>query len=256
MGILLYDKNADYSAVSVGHAGLYTSVTDDLLSLFELRRSASKAGNNSAPANPVRASIAGAPTFYDTSMGLTATGQIVFPSQPTNGGETTAAIILKIKNGGSSPDQPFGSSTTTPATNGICYFAHYNRELTFQSTLFDAQELPATYQASVSAALTIGTGEYDGTFQLFVATLKSEDAVKLHWPKRGLVGSVAIASGRYAYFNQAPALAGRRWAARAGGSANFEGSMFAHWDRVLSDDEIATFYAEMKEQFGLIGLEI
>ena len=256
MGVLLFDKNADFSANSLGHAGLYTSVTNNLLGLFELRRSAAKARKNSAPANDLEALIGGTPVFNAMSMDLTAQGQITFPTGPVNGGENTVAMIVKVKNGGIINDQPVGSSVGSPIINGSCYLVNYGRRFQFDATLFDAQELPATYVANASAGLNAPVdGSLDGTFQLIVGTLKSQDALKLYWPATNQVATTAIVSGQFAYFNQE--VSNRNWRGLGGSGTAVQGvSMFAHWDRALTADEVATFYGEMKKQFGLVGLLI
>ena len=123
----------------------------------------------------------------------------------------------------------------------------------FDTTLFDAQTGTPSYVANASAFLDATAGD-DGTFQLIVATLKSEDALKFYWPARNSVATTAIAAGRFAYFNQT--VANRNWRGNASNTTQQGVSMFAHWDRALSQSEINTFYGEMKEQFGLIGLTI
>ena len=256
MGVLLFDKNADFSANSLGHAGLYTSVTNNLLGLFELRRSAAKARKNSAPANDLEVSIGGAPVFNATSMDLTAVGQITFPTGPANGGENTVAMIVKVKNGGGSGDSPIGSIAAVSAVSaGACYFIHWNRRLQFDTTLFNAQTGTPTYVTNASAYLDApGDGSLDGTFQLVVATLKSEDALKFYWPARNQVATTPIVAGRFAYFRQD--VANRNWRGLGSNAIQQGVSMFAQWDRALTASEVATFYGEMKKQFGLFGLLI
>ena len=255
MGILLFDKNADFSANSLGHAGLYTSVTSNLLGLFELRRSAAKARKNSAPANDSEASIGAGPVFNATSVDLSAVGQITFPSGPANGGENTVAIIMKVKNGGGASDMPIGSFPSGATDNGAAYLSHFNRRFQFETTLFNSQSAPTTYVANANAWLDApADGSLDGTFQLIVVTLKSADALKLYWPARNQVKTTTIAADRFAYFNQGVANANFR--GLSNGSVQQGVSMFAYWDRALTASEVATFYGEMKKQFGRIGLAI
>lgn len=255
MGVLLFDKNADFSANSLGHAGLYTSVTTNLLGLFELRRSAAKARQNSAPAYDTTVSLTAGVAYNATSVDFDAVGEAAFPTGPANGGENTVAMIVKVKNSGGSGDSPIGSIPASVTANGACYFIHWNRRLQFDTTLFNAQTGTPTYVANASAYLDApGDGSLDGTFQLVVATLKSEDALKFYWPARNSVATTAIAAGRFAYFNQS--VANRIWRGNGSNTTQQGVSMFAHWDRVLTAGEVATFYSEMKEQFGLIGLTI
>lgn len=255
MGILLQDKSADFSAISLGHAGLYTSITEGLEGLFELRRSQSKARNNSAPSNDLPATVGGGSVLSPISMALSAQNQINFPSGPTNSGALTIALIIKIKNGGAATDYPIGSVVSSPTSNGSAYFTHYNRQVRFDCTLFNAQNEPAVFVANASALFNApSSGALDGTYQLFVATVKSQDSLNLYWPAIGQISSASIPAGRFAYFNQSAA--GRAWRGLAGGTAAQELSMVAYWNRAISPAEVKTFYGEMKRQFSQIGLVI
>lgn len=255
MGILLFDKNADYSTGGVGHAGLYTSVGSGLQSLFETRRSAVKTKQNSAPGNSLEAQIVGTPTFNSTSVDVTAAGQIVFPSGPVNTGENSFAVILKIKSGGVSSDYPLGSVTTTATSSGSCYFTHYNRRVQFETTVFNSQNTPTTYTSNKIAFIDFPSdGSLDGTFEMFVVTLKSENALRLIRPKTNSLVTTALTAGQFAYFNQS--VANRNLRALGGGTAQQGISMVAHWNRVITDTEVTTFYNEIREQYSLLGLSI
>lgn len=255
MGILLLDKNADFSANSLGHVGLYTSVTTDLTGLFELRQSAGKARQNSAPDNDNELVVSGTPTFNATSIDLTDVGQLTFPMGPANGGENSFAAIIKIRNGGSSSDATLGTVPPAPTTNGACYFRHWNRRMQFETTIHNAQTgTPTFVEVSTAYHDAPSDGSLDGTFQLFVATLESETALKIYWPARNALKTTSLSAGKFAYFNSAAT----NWKCRgkAGTTDQQSVAMFAHWERVLTADEVATFYGEMKKQFGLIGLVI
>lgn len=252
MGILLLDKNANFSGAPVGNAGLYTSVTSGLLSLFETRRNASKARQNSAPASNLEAGIAGG-TFNATSMDFTAVGQVTFPTAPVNAGENTVAIILKIKNGGTGSDSPVGSFSGSATTTGAAYFVNYNRRVSFESTAFNSQTSPSTFVANKSAYLDMpADGSLDGTFQMFVATLKSEVGLTLYRPSTGASSTAAMTAGQFAYFSPSAV----NFRANGNGTGQQGVAMFAHWNRVLTPSEISTFYAEMRDQYAMLGLTI
>ncbi len=254
MGILLFDKNADFSTNSLGHAGLYTSVTSNLRGLFELRRSLSKSRQNSAPDNDLAASIAAGVTFTPTSMNLSAVGQVTFSDGPANTGANTIAMIVKIKTGGTTGDRVLGSLTPNPTADGAFYFVHYNLRTQIYTTFFDSQADGGAYSGQSQAFFDSGASD-EGTFQMFVGTVESEDSIKLYHPASGAIVSAALSAGQFAYYRQS--VADRNFGGLlAGASAAQAVSVFANWDRALTSGEVATFYSEMKDQLGRIGLQI
>jgi len=253
MGILLYDKNADFSANALGHAGLYTSVTDNLLGLFELRRSASKASQNNAPGNDEAAFIVSGLTFSATGTQFSAPSQIIFPTRPSNGGENTIAAILTIKGGGSGGDTVIASAPATSGADGFLQLSTYTAGVVIYTR--DSASQSSMSGSTLKSAAASGLVSHVGENLLVVGTVKSEGAIKLYIPKLSIVVTTSLA-GRFIYFNT---LAGDNKFMAPGSAALSQpqnASMFAHWDRELSAVEVDTFYLEMKKQFSLLGLAI
>jgi len=252
-GILLVDKNADYSAIAVGHAGLYTTVTSGLLSLFETRGSVGKTEQNSAPANAAPAVISGAPVFSTDGVTLTTAGQISFPSRPSNGGENTFAAILELKGGGQVGDAIVGSVPGTPNDNGSIFLSTNSSGISVYARTYDSQSA-ATGLATISSVQSL-PGEFGKRF-LVVVTAKSEDSLTLYVPRAGATKATALAAGRFLFFNGASGSSGlfRAPATTVTQSQNL--SMFAHWNRALSAGEVSTFYGEMRQQYERLDIAV
>lgn len=253
MGLLLLDKNADFSAVSLGHAGLYTSVLSGLLALHETRSSSSKAAQNSAPDGTTTALVTGSPTFSATNVAVTTANQINFGVQPGSS-NNTFALVLKIKSTGATSDCIAGAIVpATAIAAGGCYFLHGARRVTFSSTLSTTPGAPLAYAGNTDALINLpADGSTDGTYEMFVAVLENQVSLRLHRPKTNTVYTAPITAGRYfAFTSSAPAFTTLPTTLVA---QNL--SLFAQWSRVLTPTEIATFYAEMKSQLGLLGLSI
>lgn len=254
MGLRLVDKSADYSAISVGHAGMFTSVTANLRGLFELRRNAAKARQNSAPANDLEAQI-GAPTFAATNIVASAVDQVVFPHEPSNGGENSFAMVLQVKNGGAiATDIPFGRFNGNATLDGAVYFTHANRAVRFESTLFASQSGGAYTENGVAQITMASDGSLDGTWQLVVGTVKSASSVRLYWPSRQQVVSTALTASQFSFFRQG-VTRGRLASLPLAGAAQGV-AVAAYWDRELSSAEVNTFYSEIKRQTALYGLAV
>lgn len=257
MGIIIYDKNADFSATKVGDAGLYTSLTTNLDALFETRLNASKTANNSAPSNSAKALVPGPLTYAATGVSFNTPSAVVFPVGPNNAGANSFAMIIKIKNGGATTDYVLGSYSANPVTHGSIYITNWNRRVQLQTTLFDSQTSPATYTTNGTVYVDApADGSLDGTHQLVVATVHSQDAVKLYWPKYGLVSSQTLTSSQFAYYNLAGAASNFKMAVTGTGLATQEVTMFAHWNSILSAGDVNTFYGEMVPQFERVGIII
>lgn len=248
MGILLIDKNADYSSSAIGYLGISISVTDGLESLFELRTNSQRASRNLADDNT--ASVAGSPTFGALATDFNAIGQMVFPTKPSNLGENTIAFLLKIKNGGTSSDGVVGSLPASPNSNGSIYITQYNRRVQLTTSSYPTESGGSS--TNVSAYLDMpASGELDGSYQLFFATVKSGVGVTLQRPLGNSVASAATSN--YFYYNPNSS---NNYKVLPLGSGTQSLGLFASWNRVLTSQEITTFYNEAKAYYEKNGLAI
>lgn len=252
-GILLVDKNADYSAIAVGQAGLYTEITAGLRGLFDLRVSAAKASYNAAPNNNQSAIVAGA-VFDAQGATVDALGDIVFPTGPINGTNgMTIAAILQIGASGSATNSVVGSTPVADTTNGSAMIAHSNNG-TLVANVYRSTS-PTSMVGVVNETLSMSLTAVAGTYQLIFLTLQSEVGMTLYRPATGQTSTKAVSAGEYFYFNQN--IGDRSWRSLGWtGLTPRRISMFADWSRVLSNSEMGAFYNEMKRQYGRQGLVI
>lgn len=248
MGILIVDQAADFSAAPVGHAGLYTSLSTGLLALHEIRRSNSKAINNAATVQ-ANGSVIGAPTWSAASGAITQANSVLFGTRPQSGGMTFASIF-KIKNGGGNLPI-FGSSPGTSVTQGLVEMQHYNRRITFHAYSYAAPGTPPLASQTDITAFKDLTVTEDGTYELFFGVL--EDAVSLRLRRAKDASTVTTTTARYFSFDNPKPF---RTMIETGTAETQDISMFGAWSRVLTPAEMITFYAEMQQQFALLGLTI
>lgn len=249
MGRLLIDPSADFSANPVGHAGLNTSVTNGLIALHELRYSRSKACHNSAPGELGGTEI-GSPTYSDTSINVTKDNSILFGCHPKNGGYTFA-FVVKLKNGGTVSDGVVGAFDGSGATTGTAYAYHYNRRTQLGLSCYPAGTVPPLSGVATLAPFLDSVSGDDGKFRLFIATAEDNVAATLYYPGGG-TSNAASAVGKEFLFNGPAEF---RTCPLAGTTAQ-DVALFAHWNRVITSDERAAFYSEMKEQFARFGVTL
>ena len=250
MGILLRDKNADFSSNLVGHAGLYTSVTGNLKALHELRRSAAKVVKNSAPGMP-DGSTFGSPTYAATNITTTNANGVAFNTKPANGGLTVATLV-KMKNGGATSDTVVGiTALGSGATAGSLWFHLYNRRIQFNAYSYAAGSVPPLTGYDTKAAYQDFTAASDGLYEMFFGVLENGVSLRLYHPKTGTL-TTASATGRDFCFDNPPSVQTHPWS----GTTAQDQALFAHWSSVLTPTQMNTFYAEMKAQYALLGLTI
>lgn len=250
MGILLYDKNADYSATSVGNAGLYTSVTGNLKALHELRRNASKTINNSAP-GMLSGSVFGTPTYAATNITTTNANGVIFNSKPANGG-LTVAIVVKMKTGGAITDSVVGiNNLGAAATVGSLWFYLFNRRIAFNAYSYPAGSVSPLSGYNTISAYQDFTAPSDGLYEMFFGVLENGISLRFYHPKTSTLTTTS-ATGRDFCFD-APANIQTNPLA---GTTAHDQSMFAHWSAVLTPTQMNTFYAEIRDQYALLGLTI
>ena len=228
MGLTLIDKNADFSAISVGSLFAKTSVVSGLLALFETRRDAALAVANRGSGTD--GTIFGAPTFAVANMTADETRGVNFGIAPT--GNHTVAAVFKIRPGAITESYPVGAFGGT----GYEFFNMGNSTVYFLSSVGPNAALPKPATA---------------TFEMYVATAENNVAAKLRHPRTASLATVATAN---AFTYEAPA----NYSASLIGasSADDDFALFAYWDRVLSLAEITTFYTEIKAHLAKLGVVI
>lgn len=250
MGILLRDKNADFSSNSVGHAGLYTSVTGNLKALHELRRSAAKTVKNSAPGMP-DGSTFGSPTYAANSINTTNANGVIMGSKPANGGLTVATLV-KIKTGGGINDTIVGIDALGGSVSvGSLYFTLYNRRLTFSAYSYPAGAVPPLTGYDSKSSYQDFSAASDGLYEMFFGVLENGVSLRLYHPKTGTLTTTS-AVGRDFCFDNPKNIQTHPFS----GTTAQDQALFAHWSSVLTPTQMNTFYAEMKAQYALLGLTI
>lgn len=245
MGIQLRDSTADFSAISIGDAGLYTSITTGLLALFEPRRRASKAIKNSAPGGSAGGAV-GAPTFSAGSASVSVGNGINFNVAPA--GDHTTIIVMKMKTGGTTADMVAGAWGSAPATQGGAYFNLYNYRIAFNATTFAAGSTPPlSGYTQLLAYLDLAAV---ANFEMVAGIAESGVSARIYQPKTGALFSAAATGRAFIYDNP-----GFYKTVPLGASAQ-DVALFAHWNRVLTPTEINTFYAEIQAQLAPSGIVI
>lgn len=244
MGTRFTESGADYSTISLGHAGLYTSVSTGLVALFETRRSASKAINNSAPGS-APGTILGAPTFSAGSAAVAPANKVSFATKPA--GSHTIIAILKVKNGGTTADGVVGSYLN-PTTAGAAYFTASNWRVSVEAVVFPAGAVPPlSGAAGLIASIDMPAV---ANFEMVAAVMESGVSLRLHRPKTGTLVSATAVGKDFAFNNPGD------YGTVPLGAAAQDVALFAQWNRVLTPAEIATFYAEIQPQYARLGLAI
>ena len=250
MGTKFVEIGADYSAISLGHAGLYTSVSSGLKILHEIRRSASKAVNNSAPGGP-KGTILGSPVFSAASTLVSGGNGIKFGVGPANG-SSTFVVTVKVKNTGNTTLNVIsGVVSDNPVIYGAAYFSVSDLQVRFDAISFPLGSTPPYSGYSTRSAFTVFPSDSpDGSEELLFAVMESNVSLRMYHPKTSKV-ITTDAVGRDFLFNT-PAL----FQTSNPGGAAVETALFGYWNRVLTPAEMNTFYAEIKTQYAQIGLVV
>lgn len=249
MGLLLVDQSADFSAVAVGHAGLYTSLTTGLQALHETRRNNAKTISNSAPGKE-DAAVQGVIPYTAVSAQVTSPNSVLFSNKPASGG-LTIAIIVKNKNGGVIQDNIVGMIPGASATQGAVYFLMWNRRIQFAAYDYPRPTvLPLAGQASGSVAIDTIAGD-DGNFELYFGILEDNVGLRLYRPKTDVTVSTAKVGRNFDFDGPVNFRTSPNAVTPLPGPQDL--AMFAHWSVVLTPTQMKTFYAEMKAQYAALG---
>ena len=251
MGILLIDKNADFSANKVAVLRIATTITANLKALYELRSDAKTALYNIAT-NKASGTQLAQPAYSNTATTFTGK-QISLPNILSNNGENTIAFIIKVKPDGAATDLAFGRFTAAPTVDGADYVLSGARTVTASFGGFTSSTGGAFIE-TIRPTLAFDSS-YDNTYQLVIATFKSQVGGSIYHPKTGQTNTVKIGANEYFYIKQDAADGGINFTGRSTDPQQSV-AMYAQWDRVLTQSEIAQFYNEMKTQYARIGLTI
>jgi hypothetical protein len=250
MGILLIDKNADFSATSVGFAGICTSITSGLTDLFALRENNTKSTFNAAAGYDDALSTAGIPTYSANSAICSTTAQLSSQNAPTPGAtDNTLIVVLKRKAGGSLVSDMAVGANVELSTNGGIYILNANYQVKFECGNYAAGSVPplSGIGATMAAITTLASV---AEFDLFAGISDADVGVKLYHPKTGTLVSMANTAGRQIIFDSPGNF-------KIGASAvAMELALFARWNRVLSTAEVDVFYADVLPQLAAVGISI
>jgi len=246
MGLRLIASGADYSANNVGYAGLYTSVTNGLKGLYEMRENKFRARHNAAQNGSI-ATITGNPAFDSQKMQITLANALDTGIKPQNGGYSFA-VVMNLRTGTTSGDEVIQSWTSGTTTEGLFRLAHHNRAFSMTVYSYPSQTLPLSGYTSHSLSLTRSTEGYE----LIVGTATDGDGIRLYRPQAGTTQFSAAAGRFFAFTTLSPTIR----TARNTLAANQDVAMFAWWNRPIDATEVNTFYNEIKTQMESYGLAI
>ena len=254
MGTVFIDKDADFSAHSVGIVAVQaTSVSQNLRCLFDIYGSAQIAGRNLA-GGPA-ASISGGAVFTAKHMAVSTAKQFVAPVGPagtTGAVKTGFTIALVLKIGAASGQYPVGSFNNA-STEGAVYFQNDGSQIGFYGTSSTSPVNGGPLSNNTFAFVPVATqDQQDQRYELFFGTVDPvADTIKVYRPRTGSSATGSPPSGSHLVYN------GPSWGMSALGS-NFGAivALFADWNRILTDAERATFYAEMQERLAKRGVAI
>jgi hypothetical protein len=229
MGLILIAKGASFSSVSVGSLRIFTSITSGLLALFRTTDSSTKAIINKGLG--VDGTVFGVPVVGAASMAADGTKGVNFGFAPT--GSHTVSAVFKIRPGAITTSYPVGAFN---GLNGSEYFKMTTTQVIMEATGITEG---GVFGGNVEPALTKPA---EATFEMYVARLENGVRVCLDHPRTGVVSTAGTANN----FNYPSPVNYCAGANIPGALDDF--SVFAYWDRVLSDAEVAIFYNEIKTQ--------
>lgn len=241
MGIAFISKGSNFASIAVAQLGIFTTVSAGLLALHELRLDNATALKNRGSSG--NASVTGSPSYNTQRAIISSTNRMTFGTKPS--GSHTFAAIIKSRAGTVTTSLPVGSYATATTTTGNEYLA-----ITTAGIQLNARPFNSGGVAQSSIATTLAKPATDRA-ELYVARLTNESGQKLENPR---TATSATSSTAFTYNYPNPNFYAASILDLA--SAADEVSLFAHWDRVLTDVEVATFYTEMQAYFGNRGLVI
>lgn len=224
MGLQLIAKNDDFSAITFGRLGPSTSVTSGLAGLFALHKDAELALTNFAMGGNITPTIVGSPTIGATGLTSNQTNYIDFNFTPA--GNRTLAVVFDV--GSVAPAYPVSSFVS----GGGEYL-----EITSNSLQF----------ATVSAPW-VSVPKVASRAEMCAVMIANNARVSIYRPRDQAVATSATTISQDKPHKYRTGISTNNTATTA--------MLFAYWNRTLTQAELNTFYAEMKEYLGSAGVAV
>lgn len=231
-------KNKDFSAIRSAIVRGTTSVLSGLLAYYETRGDAATALTNGAT-GVLDGTASGIPTFTAAHAVVDKDNALLFGTKPAASASRTLALILRPISA-SVTTYPLGSFGASPTTNGAEYLRLAGLAVNYEGTTFN----PST-RASTGNANTPGITLELNTYDLLLVRITDQQKVDLIRPRTSETKTVAT-TNTLAFLEAAP---NYRAAISTSTTDDNNIALFAHWNRALTDQEIAKFYAEQKAKF-------
>ena len=237
MGLVIIAKGADFSGVSIcnKYFEYHFGTIPDLTELFETRLSISEALTNKM--GTTRGVLFGAPTFQADSMVSDAVNGIRFLSKPY--GSHTIAVVFKNRPGAITNSYPAGSISANIASKGGSYFLMDSTNINLAGLAYNPD---GSYDNTYNAYLAKEAGN---TFELYIGRFTNGVGIQLDHPKTGQT-AIAATTKNFNMPDPDYYCAGARYPNIVEPTDNV--TLFAHWSRAITDDEIVAFYNAAKSR--------
>lgn len=240
MPFLIKIKGADFSAIKVATVYPSTSITSGLQSYYRMLNSVEESRLD-YQSDTYDAYVTGTPTASSFGMLSNGSNNFLFGSKP-GVGSRTIAVILKGQSTSSGVTYPLASYNGSPTTNGAEYFDMNDLVVSWVGTMFNG----STYSTNLSLGpFSMVMDRYD----LIVVRLTEGVGGNLVRPRDGLTRTASNTVDTFSLPNP-----GNYGTGTIGYSPLTSMSMFAHWNRALTDEEVYTFYAEQQFNFANLSL--
>lgn len=223
----------DFEGIRSSFVASSTSNLNGLTGFYRLGGTLSQSRYNYAT-NSEDASSYGSPTITPLHASLDSVNYIQFASTAATA-DRTVAIVVQGRNDAGATVFPCGVFHGSPTTTGAEYFEMTNTSILHEMTVFD----PSTglYATNLTTpSVTLRLNEYD----MVVIRLTSELDASLFLPRSG--SKVTASTSNSTGFP----VANKFESGVITSAAQSNVSLFAHWSRALTDQEIADFYTEQK----------
>lgn len=224
MGLQLIAKNDDFSSIGFGRLGPETTIVSGLQGLFALHRDSDLVLTNFAVGGTISPTIVGAPTIDESGVTSNQNNYIDFGFKPI--GDRTIAVVFQVGVANAVPISAFSGG-------GEYLVCKSNTSIAFEST---------TYSPWLSVS-----SESSGA-EMFAVAIDNNDSVSLYRPKTQTLVAKAPTSNQDKAINYRTSISANNTATTA--------MLFAYWNRTLTQAELNTFYAEMKEYLGSAGVAV
>lgn len=247
MGISIVDKTADYSSVSLGFNGIYTSATDGLVAIHELRGSVPRIINNAA-SDKSDAKVIGAPVITNNRTTVTNGNTVDMGVKPI--GQRTVAIVAKMRTSGVyNKGLILDNWNYGDTTNGGDVYRLYSHIFAAQGLAHTDATPSNTLDIDVIASIAVTDIVGD---ELFVVTMQDNVGLTIYHPRTDR--KVFTATPNKFFSTKLPQ--SYRFVRTDFLSESQDVSLFALWNRPLTSEEIAKLYKDLQPQMDNIGISI